>query len=125
MQVVKANAAYEFVAGNGKTPFGFKVCERRTFESSEGIAPTAAAVGVSGRVLTAYGSGIRNARVILTDQNGISRSVVTSAFGYYNFAGVEAGTTCMLSVSAKRFVFAPRVVTVSDELTDLNFVATP
>ena len=90
-----------------------------------GFSPTAAAVSISGRVVTAGGNGIRNARVLLTDQNGVTRTVITSAFGYYQFAGVQSGTTYVLNVSAKRFVFAPRVVALSDEVTDLELVASP
>ena len=52
---------------------------------------TAANVSVGGRVLTANGNGIRNVRVTMTDANGITRSTLSSAFGYYRFAEVLAG----------------------------------
>ena len=85
-------------------------------------APTAADVSVSGRVMTSNGRGIRNARVTLTDQAGITRSVITGAFGYYRFDDVEAGQTVILSVVSKRFQFEPRVVTVIDNVADLDFI---
>ena len=85
------------------------------------LAPTAAAVSISGRVLTPEGRGLMNARVILTDSNGSSRSAATSAFGYFHLADVEAGTTVVLSVSSKRYSFAPQVVGVTEDLTDICF----
>jgi hypothetical protein len=89
------------------------------------LVPTAANVSVSGRVLTSDGRGIRNAIVVLTDQNGVTRTARSSSFGYYGFDGVQAGGTYVMSVSSKRYVFNPRVVSVSDELTGVDFVADP
>lgn len=88
-----------------------------------GLAPTAANVSVSGRVLTANGNGIRNAIVVLTDAHGTSQSARTSSFGYYAFSDVQAGETYIVSVNSKQFQFSPRTINVSDELTGLDFVA--
>ncbi len=87
------------------------------------LVPTAANVGVSGRVLTSDGRGIRNAIVVLTNSQGTSQSARTSSFGYYRFEGVQAGETYVMSVASKLYVFNPRVVTVADELTGVDFVA--
>ncbi len=87
------------------------------------VAPTAANVSVSGRVMTADGRGLRNALVTMIDSQGISRSARTSTFGYYRFDEVQAGETYFLSVSAKRYQFESRVVSINDEITDLDFVA--
>ncbi|MGI8639175.1 MAG: choice-of-anchor Q domain-containing protein [Pyrinomonadaceae bacterium] len=88
-------------------------------------APTAASVSVSGRVLTPTGRGLSNAFVVLTDMNGDARTTRTSSFGYYRFDDVAAGETYIMSVRSKRFSFVPRVVTVTEELNDLNFTAEP
>ena len=90
-------------------------------------APTAANVDLSGRVVTANGRGITKVRVTLTDAAGNSRTALTSSFGYYRFEEVEAGQTYILSVASKRFRFDPpsRVVSVVDEVTDIDFVAEP
>ena len=48
------------------------------------FTPTAANVSVSGRVTTPEGAGVRNARVLLTDSSGNSRSAAWS----------HCGTTC-------------------------------
>lgn len=88
-------------------------------------APTAANVSISGRVLTGNGNGLTNAQVMLTDVNGNSRTIVTGSFGYYRFDDVRVGETYIISVASKRFLFTPssRVLNVTDELTDVDFVA--
>ncbi|MEO8072504.1 MAG: carboxypeptidase-like regulatory domain-containing protein, partial [Acidobacteriota bacterium] len=89
--------------------------------------PTAANVSIGGRVLTSKGRGIRNAIVTLINQNGETRSARTSAFGFYRFADVQAGETYILSVTTKRYVFdnPTRVLSITDELTDVDFIASP
>ena len=89
------------------------------------VAPVAANVSVSGRVLTNNGTGLRNAVVTLTDTDGTSRQTRTSSFGYYSFAEVEAGGTYIISVSSKRYQFTPQVVQVVDNVGDLDFIASP
>lgn len=85
--------------------------------------PSAASVSISGRVFAPDGRGVRNARVTLTDAQGNTRTVLTASFGYYRFEEVAVGETYVVAVRSKRFQFAPQVVSVSDELTELNFTA--
>jgi hypothetical protein len=89
--------------------------------------PTAAQVAIGGRVTTADGFGIANARLTLIPSNGSPRSAISSAFGYYQFTDVTVGEIYIVSISARRFTFAqPTVVrAVFDEVTDLDFVADP
>lgn len=87
------------------------------------IGATAAEVTVAGRVLTAGGRGLRNATVTMTDANGNARSTRANAFGYFRFDEVAAGQTYVFQVSAKGYTFAPQVVTVNDEITDLSVTA--
>lgn len=91
------------------------------------LAPTAAQVSISGRVLTAGGYAIRNARVVITALNGETRAGQTGSLGYFRFEGVGVGSTYVLTVSSDRFAFdrPSMVVTVMDELTDLDFIANP
>jgi len=84
---------------------------------------TAAGVTVSGRVLTADGRGLARNYVILTDSQGNSRTAMTSTFGYFRFDEVQAGETYVLSVSTKRYQFAPQIVSVNDSITGLDFRA--
>jgi hypothetical protein len=88
------------------------------------VAPcvTAAGVEVSGRVMTPDGRGLRNAAVSITDGQGNVRTATTSTFGYYRFDDVEVGETYIMSVTSRRFRFAPRTVQVLDSLADVDFV---
>ncbi len=88
-------------------------------------APVAANVGVSGRVSTANGSGVRNAIVTLTNTQGVTRSARTSSFGYYRFDDVRVGETYVASVRSKEYQFTPRTIQVADELTGVDFIADP
>lgn len=86
----------------------------------EFAAPTAANVTVSGRVSHGFG-GIRNAIVTMSDFQGNVRSVRTNAFGYFHFTEVEAGGTYIVSVFSKQYQFAPQVVSIYEDVTDLLF----
>ncbi|MGB7202480.1 MAG: carboxypeptidase regulatory-like domain-containing protein [Pyrinomonadaceae bacterium] len=91
------------------------------------LAPTAAAVSITGRVTTSNGQGIRNARLTLTAPDGTRRTAITSTFGYYAFDGVEVGQTYVLEIASKRYTFenATRVFSLQDKLTDVDFTAMP
>lgn len=84
-------------------------------------APTAAAVSVSGRVITSSGAGIKNAVVSISGPNGFSRTARTNTFGYYTFQGVTAGQSYVVSIASKGYLFAPRVINVNDDLADVDF----
>lgn len=86
------------------------------------FAPTAAGVSVSGRVLTNDGRGLRNAVVILTDSNGLNRTTLTGTFGFYRFNGISVGQTVVISIKSKLYQFQPLVVSVNENLSDVNFV---
>jgi hypothetical protein len=74
--------------------------------------------------VTAFGTALRGATVVLDDGTGHPVSVMTNAFGYYT-ASVTVGTTYMLNASARGYVFTPRVITATDTLTDVDIVASP
>jgi hypothetical protein len=86
--------------------------------------PTAAHVGVSGRVLTSDGRGLRNAVVTITDATGQVRRTLTGAFGYYRFDNVELGDH-VVSVAARSATYSPRLLNVSDELAGVDFTSQP
>lgn len=113
------------IAGNALTGNPFSVTSG--FWNFSPMSPTAALVGVGGRVLTANGNGITNVRVILTDQNGNLRTTQTSIGGNYKFETVEVGETYIISVSARRFTFSQptQVLAVFEEKDDVNFIAEP
>lgn len=88
----------------------------------ERLAPSAASVSVSGRVLAGKG-GVPNALVTITDMSGQSQTVRTSSFGEYRFDGIQAGQSYFVTVSAKQFQFGSHAVTLTDDLADLDFYA--
>jgi hypothetical protein len=89
------------------------------------IAPTAAPVAVSGRVLTADGQAIRGVRITLDDGTGHAMTAISNAFGYYRFSEVQSGGTYIMNATARGYTFTPRVMSVNDELTDVNLTALP
>ncbi len=93
-----------------------------TRTSSNGTAiVTAAAVSVSGRVLTNTNRGLMNAVVYLTDQAGNTRAARTNPFGYYQFNDIPSGQTVIMSVVSKRYQFAPQVLNVSEDIQNFDF----
>ncbi len=111
------------VAGGaiGNTPFSLT----SGFWNFSPLAPTAANVSVSGRIMTPDGGGIRNVRVTLTAPDGQIRTAQTGTFGYYRFEGVPVGETYIISIFSRRFTFSQptRVVAVLDAVADINFIA--
>lgn len=87
--------------------------------------PTAADVSIGGQVTTGTGRGVASARVSMQDGSGSIRNAITNGFGYYRFQDVQAGAVYVVSVSAKRYTFASRTISVADELVNLDFVAEP
>ncbi|MEO6393534.1 MAG: cohesin domain-containing protein [Pyrinomonadaceae bacterium] len=89
------------------------------------LSPTVAGAVVRGRLLTATGQAVPNTRVNLIGINGGSRTVISSGFGYFEFAGVTAGQTYTITAEGRRFSFAPRVLTVGNDVTDFDLFADP
>lgn len=95
------------------------------FWTAQPLVVTAASVSLGGRVTTADGRGIRNVLITLTETDGTIRTVSTATFGYYRFDEVSAGQTVILTLRAKRFTFVEPtlVLSVTQDVTDLNFTA--
>ena len=86
------------------------------------LAPTAADASVAGRVLAGK-RGVSGATVVLTDRQGAERPTRTNSFGYFRFAEVAAGETYIIQIRAKRYRFAPQIVAVTGDLSELSFSA--
>jgi hypothetical protein len=87
------------------------------------LSPTAAGVSISGHVQTVTGAGLQNATVQLTLANGETRTMRTGSFGNYRFDNIGAGQVIIVSVTSKKYRFSPRIVSIIDNLTDINFIA--
>ena len=88
------------------------------------LETTAAHVSISGRALTSSGLPISNAQLTLIEAGGETKFAITSPFGYYRFGDIESGRTYILTIKSKIYVFenSPRVVTVNDEIANLDFI---
>jgi CSLREA domain-containing protein len=94
----------------------------------EFIGATSATAFISGRVTTADGQGIRNARVVVTGNSLANPRVVsTGSFGYFTFEGLASDETYVVTVDSKRYTFSTpsRVITLVDNVVDADFVAEP
>jgi len=84
------------------------------------LAPTSAAVSVTGRAADHRGVGIANVRVTLTLMNGTQLRAISNAFGYFRVDAVPAGETAIISAAHRRYTFASRPVTPDHELTIIS-----
>ena len=92
----------------------------------EFYAPTAANASISGRVLTAGGVSIRNARVMVSGNSlPQPRVVTTGSFGYFTFEDLTVGETYVVTVNSQRYTFQTpsRVISLVDNIVDADFVA--
>ena len=89
------------------------------------VGPTAASATVGGRVLSQRSRGVANAQVVMTNSQGERRISRTNGYGYFRITDVAAGETYTVTVKSKLYKFAPKVVNVTQDLDDVNFVAQP
>ncbi len=83
------------------------------------LAPTAANVSISGRILDQNGQGIYRTVVTLTESSGTTFTSISNPFGYFRFDDITAGETVVITASHRQYTFAPQVLTVTEDLTDL------
>ncbi len=78
---------------------------------------------ISGRLLTAFGSGLVNTRITLTDLAGQTRSVISNGFGVYRFGGLQVGQTYTIRAESRRYAFTPLTVSVTGQLVNVDMIA--
>ena len=90
------------------------------------ISGPSAVDSISGKVLSADGRPLRNAVVTLSG-NSLSTRMrsATTSFGTYTFSGLQPGDTYIVTVATQRYTFAvpSRVISLVDNLNDIDFVA--
>lgn len=84
---------------------------------------TASTVQISGRVTNANGFGVPGAVVSLTNSQGETVMTKTNPFGFFHFQEISIGESYVAAVTHKHYQFAPQVITVMDNISDLVFVA--
>ena len=94
----------------------------------EFLGTTAANASLAGRVTTADGRPIRNAEVVITG-NALEHpiTVATGSLGWFTFDGLPTGETYVVTVNSRRFTFSTpsRVITLVDNVANIDFVANP
>jgi adhesin HecA-like repeat protein len=83
---------------------------------------SAAGVHVAGRVTNTGGMGIANARLTISGPGG-QKLAITNSFGYFSFDDIEAGSSYLITVQAKRYSFTPQLIQVTDSMSDLAFTS--
>ena len=83
--------------------------------------PTAATISISGRVVFPKTLGFTTVFVTLTDAQGNTRQTFTNKWGNFEFEDIPAGETYVLQARAKRYTFAPVVVSPNENLADVIF----
>lgn len=88
------------------------------------LIPAAALASIDGQILTANGNGIMNAVVTVYDGGGL-RQTITGPFGYFQFGGITAGSTVVVTVRSKRFVFSEpsQTLSVDGDIRGLVFMS--
>lgn len=97
----------------------------RSDKTLVGLAPTAAGVAISGRLVNAFGDGVGAAEIELRSSDGTVRKARSGPFGYFMFDDVEVGETYVILAASKRYRFPLRFVSVVDEITEVVIVAEP
>ena len=82
---------------------------------------------ITGKVLYSSGRAFSSKVLVKIEAGGYTtRYVPVNSNGYFRFAGVPSGATYTISVIAKRYVFAPQTVTVTNgSVSNLTFTAQP
>jgi Carboxypeptidase regulatory-like domain len=80
---------------------------------------------ITGRVLSAFGEGIPNARVTLTDISSKTRAqtAVSNGFGFYRLGGLSIGHTYTINVQSRERGFDPITVSVTDQSLNVDMIA--
>ena len=100
---------------------------RGGFWAFDSLAPTAAPVNISGRVLI-DNTKIGVARITISLQDlstGLIRTTVTNPLGYYRFEEVEMGLY-LIRASSRDYQFDPpqQTISLNDDIGSLDFSAT-
>ena len=100
---------------------------RGGFWAFDSLAPTAAPVNISGRVLIDNTKiGVGRVTISLQDlSTGLIRTTVTNPLGYFHFEEIEMGLY-LIRASSSEFEFDPpqQTISLNDDITSLDFSAT-
>lgn len=114
---------FTFVLGTPMTPgLSPNGCGTSRSYTLQIYSPTSASVSITGRVVDPTGRAIPRTLIELTGENGERRTAMSNHFGYFRFADVSAGSSYLISATAKHHIFESRLITVDDEIGDLLLI---
>ncbi len=89
------------------------------FTAASPIGPVVGMSAISGRLITSGGRGVPNAIITATSAGGVRVYAIANPFGYFRFKNLTTGENFVVSVSSKRFHFAPQLFSLHDDLTEI------
>ncbi|MEQ1765095.1 MAG: carboxypeptidase-like regulatory domain-containing protein [Pyrinomonadaceae bacterium] len=101
------------------------ICEIAVTQGALNPALSAAPASISGRVFASAGRGLSNAIVTITSFDGTLRTARTNTFGMFAFKDVPTGSSYVIAVESRRYVFQPQVLNLDDSITGLEFAPLP
>lgn len=116
-----------YADGNGQRFVCGNVNSLSPFILASNAAPTSASATVSGRAITSLGRSIPFVTVTLTAKDGTAQATRSNSFGYFRFTNVATGHSYVVNARSKSFTFDPAsvLISVTDDVSDVNFVADP
>jgi hypothetical protein len=87
------------------------------------VAAAAASATVSGQVLSANLTPVRNAVVTISNMSGVVESARTNNFGYFTLTNIPPGQGYTLNVIAKQYTFTPQNINVTGDVTGVTITA--
>ncbi len=101
--------------GDGKNP----QVDIGAYEAYFSVSP----VTITGRITTYSGRGIAGSRIKIDDEQGNVFYTQTNPFGYYRLNSLIPGTTYVMTVTHKSYLFtSPQIFTADQNRADLNFI---
>ncbi len=83
----------------------------------------AASATISGQVLAANGTPVRNVFVTISNGSGVIQSARTNSFGNFTLSNIPQGTGYTLNVIAKQYTFTPQNIDVNGNVTGVTITA--
>jgi hypothetical protein len=111
------------IAGTSSTGGTFDL--KGGFWTPSSVVETAS---IGGRVITSTGRGLADVLItVVDDEDNPVASITTTSFGFFTIPDLPVGRTYILTAQKKRYRMDPanHFITLDEDVTGVNFVATP
>ena len=85
--------------------------------------PVTGTSAISARLITPGGRGVSSAIISARSASGSLSFAVANPFGYFRFKNLTRGENIVLAISSKRYEFAPQLISLNDDLTEIVFTS--